>query len=378
MRPDSSAAEEGELLLACGGLRLPLSPWSYPAVLQAGERDAMPVDLAPVLQAARGLPSAAEGTAAGRELLEPATATLKRRLAEAVRGSSAAAGYLRERLASFSLAGAGAEGVRRFTRLAAAQPYLLLPWRTGSRIINYRRFFDIADLVAVRQEEPGVFELTHGYLLELLRHPAVAGFRVDHVDGLDDPRGYLERLRQEAGQALIVVEKILAEGERLPPSWPVDGTTGYEVSAAIDRLLVDGRGWSELRQASEDFMGHEIPPFRFLARAAKREMLASLFPREVGALARDLPVRWSGEDGEPQAADRAEAGGGGPRGRDSRPHRGASRLPHVLRRPGRPPLVHVVAGTGDAGAPAAGRGSGAGPREGPRGSDPDHRHLHHE
>ena len=301
------SAEEGELLLACGALRLPLSPWSYPAVLRADDGAVVPADLAPALRAARGLPRPEEGTAAERELLESATATLKLRLAEAVGGSPAAAGYLRERLASFSTAGAGVEGVRRLTRLAAAQPYLLLPWRPGSRIVNYRRFFDIADLVAVRQEEPGVFELTHGYLLELLRHPAVAGFRVDHVDGLDDPCGYLERLRQEADQALIVVEKILAEGERLPPGWPVDGTTGYEVSAAIDRLLVDGRGWSQLRRASEDFTRRELPPFRSLAEAAKREVLASLFPREVGALARDLPVRRSGEDGEAQAADRGDA-----------------------------------------------------------------------
>lgn len=303
-------AEEGEFLIVCGQLRFPLSPWSYERVLSAGGTDAerfharaadartsrerhsaeaWPEAFAPVLAAMQALPSPHDATRTGRERLAATTTTLKQRLGQSVRTSSAAAAYIRARVAAFGPGRADGGGTAHISALLTSQPYRLLPWRAGSRIVNYRRFFDIADLVAVRQDEPGVFELTHGFLLELLEHPGVAGFRVDHIDGLNDPRGYLERLREEAGDAYIVVEKILAEGERIPGSWPVDGTTGYEMAADIDRLLVDGRGWSLLRSAYESFSGEAVPAFRSLARDSKREVLSALFPQEVRTLARELP-----------------------------------------------------------------------------------------
>ena len=322
------SADEGELLLACGSLRFPLSPWSYEAVLSPESADAerlveqaadgrdsregqnagaWPETLEPVLAAIRALPRPHEVTRGEQERLAAETETLKRSLGERVRASSAASAYVRARVASFAVASADPRQATPLAALLDAQPYRLASWRAGSRIVNYRRFFDIADLVAVRQEERGVFELTHGFLLDLLQHPGVVGFRVDHIDGLSDPRGYLERLREEAGDAHIVVEKILTEDEHMPESWPIDGTTGYELAADIDRLLVDGPGWELLRRAYESFSGDVLPPFRSLAGDAKREVLRTLFPREVGALARGLPGDGSPRRGPEQLATAAAA-----------------------------------------------------------------------
>src|SRR5205085_1467262 len=103
----------------------------------------------------------------------------------------------------------------------------------GGREINYRRFFDVNDLVALRMEDPEVFTQTHAYVLSLVERGIVDGLRVDHIDGLRHPHAYLRRLRDETsrlrpGGVPIFVEKILTGDERLRTSWPVEGTTGYE------------------------------------------------------------------------------------------------------------------------------------------------------
>src|SRR5581483_6888655 len=113
-----------------------------------------------------------------------------------------------------------------------AQPYRLARWRVASQEINYRRFFDITSLIALRAEDPAVFDATHALVLSLLRRGDLDGVRIDHVDGLRLPLAYLRRLREAAGpDAWIVVEKILDDGESLPATWPVQGTTGYEFAA---------------------------------------------------------------------------------------------------------------------------------------------------
>jgi (1->4)-alpha-D-glucan 1-alpha-D-glucosylmutase len=124
------------------------------------------------------------------------------------------------------------------------QHYRLADARTSTETFDDGRFLDVTDVLGVKVEDVGVFDSTHGRLLQWVAAGEVQGLRIDHPDGLADPRGYLERLREHAPDAWIVVEKILGPGEELPVSWPVDGTTGYEVSALIDRLLVhpDGAG----------------------------------------------------------------------------------------------------------------------------------------
>jgi (1->4)-alpha-D-glucan 1-alpha-D-glucosylmutase len=122
-----------------------------------------------------------------------------------------------------------------------AQFWRLSFWKTASSQINYRRFFDINELVALRMEEPAVFWDAHRLLSELLSHPAIGGVRIDHVDGLSDPHSYLNLLT-ELGMDHIWVEKIVAPGEVLPDDWPTEGTTGYEFMNDVLGVLVDEAG----------------------------------------------------------------------------------------------------------------------------------------
>jgi (1->4)-alpha-D-glucan 1-alpha-D-glucosylmutase len=115
-------------------------------------------------------------------------------------------------------------------------------WRLARTELNYRRFFTVNDLFAVRVELPEVFDATHALLLRLYAEGVLDGFRVDHPDGLADPRGYLRRLREATGGAHVVVEKILTGHEPLPPDWPCAGTTGYDALRQIDGVLTDGAG----------------------------------------------------------------------------------------------------------------------------------------
>ncbi|WP_460070635.1 malto-oligosyltrehalose synthase [Streptomyces sp. YKOK-I1] len=131
-------------------------------------------------------------------------------------------------------------------RLLDAQWYRPVWWRLARTELNYRRFFSISELIGVRVEDPEVFEATHGTVLRLLREGVLDGLRIDHPDGLADPDGYLERLHEATGGRWTVVEKILADGERLPDSWPVAGTTGYDALRRVDGLFTDPVGAREL------------------------------------------------------------------------------------------------------------------------------------
>ncbi|MBM6404266.1 malto-oligosyltrehalose synthase [Phycicoccus sp. CSK15P-2] len=129
----------------------------------------------------------------------------------------------------------GTEGLP-LPELVDAQAYRLSSWREGDAL-NYRRFFDVTSLVAVRVEDPVVFTATHALLLALHGHGEVDGFRIDHPDGLADPGGYLERLADSTGDAWVVVEKILEGEERLPESWRCSGTTGYDALLRVQQVL---------------------------------------------------------------------------------------------------------------------------------------------
>ncbi len=108
------------------------------------------------------------------------------------------------------------------------QNYRLAYWRTAGQELDYRRFFDINTLVSLRIEDPRVFDDTHVVVLDWVRKGVLDGLRVDHPDGLRDPRQYAERLHEHIPNGWIVVEKILEPGEKLPDDWPVAGTTGYD------------------------------------------------------------------------------------------------------------------------------------------------------
>ena len=145
----------------------------------------------------------------------------------------------------------------------------------------YRRFFTIDELAGVRVEDPDVFEITHGKVLELVDEGVVQGLRIDHPDGLADPRGYLERLRAR-GVPHVWVEKILEPGEQLR-DWPAEGTTGYEFANDVTALFVDPRGEEPLTQWYADLTG-ESRTFARIAYEAKFEQARSDFRRELDRL----------------------------------------------------------------------------------------------
>ncbi|MEV7598615.1 malto-oligosyltrehalose synthase [Kitasatospora sp. NPDC089797] len=138
--------------------------------------------------------------------------------------------------------------------LLARQWYRLAWWRLARTELNYRRFFTVNELIAVRAEDPEVFAATHAVLLRLHADGVLDGFRIDHPDGLADPRGYLRRLAGATGGAYTVVEKILTGGERLPADWPVAGTTGYDALRRIDGVLTDHAGAARLTGAYRAFL----------------------------------------------------------------------------------------------------------------------------
>lgn len=160
------------------------------------------------------------------------------------------------------------------------QHYRLAFWRVASAELDYRRFFDITTLAGVRVEDDAVFAATHGLLLDKIANGDVSGLRIDHVDGLRDPRRYLDRLRAAAPSAWIVVEKILAADEHLPEMWPVAGTTGYEFVDAAVAALIDGRGLAHLVDHHARCTGDDRE-FATVDRAARLDVMAHELATEV-------------------------------------------------------------------------------------------------
>jgi len=159
----------------------------------------------------------------------------------------------------------------RLHALLEAQHYRLTWWRLARDEAPYRRFFDVNGLIGVRVEHDEVFDAMHRLVDEWTAEGSVDGLRIDHVDGLADPGGYLARLRARTPQAWIGVEKILADGEDLPP-WPVDGTTGYEFGALLTRLLTAAEGEGPLTALYQRFAG-AIDTFDEVEEDARHEVL---------------------------------------------------------------------------------------------------------
>jgi (1->4)-alpha-D-glucan 1-alpha-D-glucosylmutase len=166
----------------------------------------------------------------------------------------------------------------------AAQHYELVDWRRADAELNYRRFFAVSDLAAVRVELPEVFAATHREILRWIEEGIVDGLRVDHPDGLADPGGYLDALAAATGNAYVLVEKILERGERLPPFWATAGTTGYDALAEFDRVLVDPDGRADLERLDPPVAWHD------LVHDMKREVADGILHSEIARLARATPA----------------------------------------------------------------------------------------
>jgi (1->4)-alpha-D-glucan 1-alpha-D-glucosylmutase len=172
-------------------------------------------------------------------------------------------------------------------RLLCRQNYRLAYWRAGREELDYRRFFNIETLVGLRVEDDEVFAATHETIARLARTGDVTGLRVDHVDGLRDPEGYLQRLRRLAPDGYVVVEKILDPGEEMPPEWPVQGTTGYDFMTQVANAFVDPAGEEGLGKAYAELTG-ETGTYPDIVRAAKFQIMTEELAPEVERLARLL------------------------------------------------------------------------------------------
>ena len=217
--------EGGFAVWAHDAHKLPVCPRSYGRILRAG-------GLVELAAAAEALGEAGPD--------DPGWASLGRRLAGNTAASEAAAGAFHGRPddpASWD----------RLDALIAEQFWRPAKFSLANEAINYRRFFAVSDLAGVRVEDPEVFDATHALILALIDEGLVDGLRVDHIDGLRDPRAYLRRLRERAPRlGYLLVEKILAPGEALPEGWGVDGTTGYEFANLLTGLLTDPGGEQHL------------------------------------------------------------------------------------------------------------------------------------
>ena len=190
----------------------------------------------------------------------------------------------------------GDGGDARITALLDAQVYALVFWRRAAHEINYRRFFDINELVALCMEDPAVFGATHRRIIQWVKDAQLDGLRIDHVDGLRNPRDYLDRLNAAIRQVLpgadvpVFVEKILSGRERLRAEWPVAGTTGYEFLAQLDAIFIDPAGRREIEKSYRAFLHIRRPDLDFheVAVRGKAFILRGSLASDVQRLARLL------------------------------------------------------------------------------------------
>ncbi|BDZ43407.1 malto-oligosyltrehalose synthase [Paraoerskovia sediminicola] len=179
--------------------------------------------------------------------------------------------------------------------LVERQHYRLAFWRVADEELNYRRFFDVGTLAAIRVEDERVFAATHAVLLDLIADGTVDGLRIDHPDGLADPGQYLDRLEEATGGAWVVVEKILAGEEKLPPDWATVGTTGYEGMWRLQSLFVDAAGRAALASVAEELTGQGPGGLAALIERSKQEIVDGPLDAEVHRLS-DLATDICRED----------------------------------------------------------------------------------
>lgn len=202
------------------------------------------------------------------------------------------AGELRYYDHRFPLAPGSTEDGADVLTVHGRQHYELMSWRREATDLNYRRFFGVSSLAAVRVEDPEVFARTHGEIARWFETGLVDGLRVDHPDGLRAPVEYLDRLAQLTDGAYVLVEKILEHGEDLPSFFAAEGTTGYEALAEIDRVLVDPDGEVELdgldaRLRQESGLP-PAAPWHALIAETKRGIADGILRSEVRRIAREL------------------------------------------------------------------------------------------
>jgi (1->4)-alpha-D-glucan 1-alpha-D-glucosylmutase len=283
----------------------PIAPGTYDRVLgyelprlleAAGPESEAANEFLSILTAIRNLP--------GRLVTDPATRierdrekeVIKRRLAGLTTQSPEVQAHIARAVASFNGCPGDPRSFDALDALLSEQSYRLAYWRVAAEEINYRRFFDINELAAIRMEDPAVFERVHAYAFELLRRGCIDGFRIDHVDGLFDPGDYLQRLQARARELrpdlytdrplFVVVEKILGMDEELP-EWPSEGTTGYDFLAMLNGLFIERDNEREIDGVYHQFTRLRVP-YREIAYRGKQLILRISMASELNVLAHRL------------------------------------------------------------------------------------------
>jgi (1->4)-alpha-D-glucan 1-alpha-D-glucosylmutase len=287
--------------------RFPLDPRSYAELLldacahiRTEPGGAGVTELERIAYTLKALPArdeSAPGRIAARRRL---AVELKRRLATLAAADASVAAAIARSVARINGA---AEGPARFDALHAlleAQAFRLACWRVASDEINYRRFFDINELAALRMEHEAVFDATHAFILALAADGLVGGLRIDHPDGLFDPAAYFARVQQQFSERVaerqraadrvtsslyVVVEKIAAPHERVPETWAVHGTTGYRFANVVNGLFVDTRAKARIDRIWRAFVGDEAQGFDEATYRGRRAIMEGALASELRVLA---------------------------------------------------------------------------------------------
>lgn len=308
-------SEKGTIIVHYYDHSLPLDPVSYPVVLgeRIGELEARlssdnidVLEFKSILSALEMLPNHIEPVGFAQRIGEKIVQT--RRLAELCSHSGAIRDFIDENINAFNVREGDAVSMQRMHDLLESQPYRLAYWRVASDEINYRRFFDINDLAAIRTEDPQVFNAIHSLVFQMVADGLVDGIRIDHPDGLFDPETYFRRLQQVSAEKLglefkppsttggelhqslpiyIVAEKILAPFEQLEENWLVHGTTGYEFMDALNNLLVAEENEAQFTNIYEEFVGQKMN-YEAMRRVAKEVILDTVLSSELNVLAHRL------------------------------------------------------------------------------------------
>jgi (1->4)-alpha-D-glucan 1-alpha-D-glucosylmutase len=294
--------DDGAFHIAYHEHRFPVAPRAVPLILlhrseelraQLGEGDVQLQELLSIVTALEKLAPRSEVDPEKVAERAREKEVAKRRLAALVEASPRIRQFLDDNVQIFN----GRIGdPRSFDRLAAlldAQAYRLADWRVAGEEINYRRFFDVNALAAIRIEDERVFTETHRLVFRLIEDGQVTGLRIDHPDGLYAPTAYFRRLQERFGgregerPLYVVVEKILEGPERMPAPWAVDGTTGYDFLAAVGGLFVDGAHGAAFDALYTRFTG---APVRFdeLVYWTKKRLLGSAMASELRLLGHRL------------------------------------------------------------------------------------------
>jgi (1->4)-alpha-D-glucan 1-alpha-D-glucosylmutase len=294
--------EDSAFVLRYGDHHLPLAPRTWTRILSHrleqlttdGEQ-AMPVlELQSILTALKNLPDTAERSPERIAEHYREKEIVKKRLSTLLEESGDIRAFVTENVRIFNGERGRSESFDFLDALLNEQAYRLASWKVASEEINYRRFFDINDLAAIRMEEESVFQESHQLLLQFVRQGIVRGCRIDHVDGLYDPGRYLGRLRELTTPAdgsqpslFIVVEKILGRDEPLPEAWPVQGTTGYDFLNHVNGLFVAGANEKFFTTCYAKTIGYD-DEYADLVYACKQLIMQVSMASEINVLGHQL------------------------------------------------------------------------------------------